>query len=408
MPLPARGRHRRGIALRVRRDADAPLTSADRDKGSIATLRDHRPVLSQPLSGPRFLRRRRHPHHRGKRAGEDEPARGGRAAVRPAVLPAGRARRRWPADGEPVRRLGASAARGPRERDAARRRGRAAEGRALHARREGGLVSATSRGSRPAVFLSPEHREILTGAPALRRRFVDRLALLSRPAAGEDLVALRARARRAQRASRARERTARRPTREIEAWTEELVRAGAAVRRHRARRSRTGARISSPSPADAGPEYSRESNRLSFRMEKPRRICEPSVERVLPGRAPPRATRSPDRIATTSVFARHGRPLAVAGVRGRAPPHGRARQARGVARGPRRRPGEPPLLGVDEFDAGLSAAWAEAFVRVAPPDGGNGSADERGRSGSLAPLVGRSSRCGRARVVDRPRAVNEA
>jgi DNA replication and repair protein RecF len=35
----------------------------------------------------------------------------------------------------------------------------------------------------PAVFLSPEHRELLTGGPAVRRRFLDRLVLASRPAA---------------------------------------------------------------------------------------------------------------------------------------------------------------------------------------------------------------------------------
>ena len=33
----------------------------------------------------------------------------------------------------------------------------------------------------PAVFFSPEHRELLTGARSPRRRFLDRLALLCRP-----------------------------------------------------------------------------------------------------------------------------------------------------------------------------------------------------------------------------------
>src|SRR5262249_6717328 len=39
----------------------------------------------------------------------------------------------------------------------------------------------------PAVFLAPEHAELLTGTPSGRRRFLDRLVLGIKPAAGDDL-----------------------------------------------------------------------------------------------------------------------------------------------------------------------------------------------------------------------------
>jgi len=85
----------------------------------------------------------------------------------------------------------------------------------------------------PAVFLAPEHRELLTGSPAVRRRFLDRLVLGLKPSAGDDLAryamalrernALLARARRGQPMAAG----------ELEAWTEELCVAGSALRRHR-------------------------------------------------------------------------------------------------------------------------------------------------------------------------------
>ncbi|HJW13954.1 MAG TPA: AAA family ATPase, partial [Thermoanaerobaculia bacterium] len=87
----------------------------------------------------------------------------------------------------------------------------------------------------PAVFLSPEHRELLTGGRAARRRFLDRLALFCRAAAGEDLARFeRALSHRNALLARMREGSARRDAEELDAWTEEFVRAGAAVRRHRA------------------------------------------------------------------------------------------------------------------------------------------------------------------------------
>src|SRR5262249_29789872 len=39
-----------------------------------------------------------------------------------------------------------------------------------------------------AVFLGPEHRELVAGSPVVRRRFLDRLVLGVRPAGGDDLA----------------------------------------------------------------------------------------------------------------------------------------------------------------------------------------------------------------------------
>src|SRR5262249_10578156 len=85
----------------------------------------------------------------------------------------------------------------------------------------------------PAVFPPPEHRELLDGSPSVRRRFVDRLVLGWRPAAGDDQAryalalkernALLLRLRQGHAVAEG----------ELEAWTEELCVAGAALRRHR-------------------------------------------------------------------------------------------------------------------------------------------------------------------------------
>lgn len=86
----------------------------------------------------------------------------------------------------------------------------------------------------PAVFLAPEHRELLVGSPAARRRFLDRLALASRPASGADLIRYE-RALASRNALLSRSGSARPAPGELEAWTEELVSAGTAVRFHRRR-----------------------------------------------------------------------------------------------------------------------------------------------------------------------------
>src|SRR5262249_48525900 len=107
----------------------------------------------------------------------------------------------------------------------------------------------------PAVFLTPEQRELVTGAPAVRRRFLDRLPLSSHPAAGEDLVRFE-RALRERNALLARTRVTRAAAGELEAWTEELVATGSAVRRHRRRALSEWSMVYADLAADAGPEYS--------------------------------------------------------------------------------------------------------------------------------------------------------
>src|SRR5262249_3239566 len=88
----------------------------------------------------------------------------------------------------------------------------------------------------PAVFLAPEHRELVLGGPAVRRRFLDRLILGLFPAGGDDLARYeRALASRNALLARARDRKGEPAAGELEAWTEELSTAGAAVRAHRRR-----------------------------------------------------------------------------------------------------------------------------------------------------------------------------
>ena len=295
----------------------------------------------------------------------------------------------------------------------------------------------------PAVFLSPEHRELLTGGPAVRRRFADRLALLSRPAAGEDLAsferalaernALLARGARGRSADDERrgandERRGANDERrgandEREAWTEEFVRAGAAVRRHRRAALAEWKTHFGALAEDAGTEYSAVEiayvsdgeTEEDLRAEM-RRVAPVELRRGHSLAGPHR-----DEIR----FSRHGRALAVQASGGELPPTGALGKlppcpATTAAttkttlvklaewRAIRDATGEPPLLGVDEFDAGLSAAWADAFVRSLPrEDGGTilltSAADParwRGLVGSVVEM-----RAGRA--VSRPRAVNE-
>ena len=69
--------------------------------------------------------------------------------------------------------------------------------------------------------------------------------------------------------------------------------------------------------------------------------------------------------------------------------------------------GEPPLFGVDDFDAGLSEGWVEAFVEALPP-ADDGPPDDRVRPARWRRLAGAAAvvemRAGRVR--ERPRAVN--
>ena len=255
----------------------------------------------------------------------------------------------------------------------------------------------------PAVFLSPEHREILAGAPSIRRRFVDRLALLARPAAGEDLARYE-RALAERNALLARGERGRVADGEMEAWTEELVRAGTAVRRHRRASLYEWCARFEPLAAAAGAEYS--AIEIDYRSDGEteddlRAVC----RRILPiERRRGHSLAGPHR--DDIAFSRHGRPLAVqasAGEMHRAAALVKLAEWRTI----REATGEPPLLGVDEFDAGLSSSWAEAFVRSLPQDGGTILLTSAGDPARWHGLVGGVVEMRAGRVVERPKAVNE-
>jgi DNA replication and repair protein RecF len=256
----------------------------------------------------------------------------------------------------------------------------------------------------PAVFLSPEHREILTGGPAVRRRFVDRLALLSRPAAGEDLTRFE-RALAERNALLARGERARGADEEMDAWTEELARAGTAVRRHRRAAIERWREDFAPLAAEAGTEYS--AIEIAYHSDgdtedELRAAC----RRLLPvERRRGHSLAGPHR--DDLHFTRHGRPLAAqasAGELHRTVALVKLAEWRAI----RASTGEAPLLGVDEFDAGLSGAWAEAFLRALPENAGGtilltSAADPARWKG----LVGNVLEMRAGRVVARPKAVNE-
>jgi DNA replication and repair protein RecF len=251
----------------------------------------------------------------------------------------------------------------------------------------------------PAVFLAPEHREILTGPPSVRRRFLDRLVLASRPAAAEDLS-------RYGRALAERNALLARPgadESELSAWTEELVRAGGAVRRHRGQALSELALSLVPLLEAAGPEYSTVS--VSYPHE---RQGEEDLRRDFSRLASVERRRGhslagPHR--DDLVFSRGGRPLAQqasAGEVHRMVAILKLAEWRTVARAA----GVAPILGVDEFDAGLSPAWAEAFVAALPREttvlltsAGDATPWRRRVDGVMEIRAGR--------MVERPKAVNE-
>ena len=214
----------------------------------------------------------------------------------------------------------------------------------------------------PAVFLGPEHRELITGPPALRRRFLDRLVLSAWPAAGEDLLRFD-RALKERNALLGRFREGRGVAGELEAWTEELVATGSAVRRYRVRALADWGVLFSSLAAAAGPEYSTIS--VGY-------VSEGETEEELRNTLSRLASLEKKRGYTLSgphrddlAWTRGGRPLsgqASAGEIHRTIAMAKIAEWRAVERVR----GEKPLLGVDEFDAGLSTAWVEALLAELP------------------------------------------
>ncbi len=260
----------------------------------------------------------------------------------------------------------------------------------------------------PAVFLAPEHRELLSGGPVLRRRFLDRLVLGSRPAAADHLV-------RYERALAERNALLARPVRassaaseELETWTAELARMGSAVRRHRVAALSQWMVHFTALAGDAGPEYRAVSVSYPYDGDGDgggEESLKEELRRVGPAeRRRGHSLAGPHR--DDLVFSRQGRPLAThasAGELHRIVSLVKLAEWQAVADAS----GEAPLLGVDEFEAGLSPAWAEAFLASLPEaatilltSAGDPARWRRRIAGVLEMREGR--------VFDRPRAVNES
>ncbi len=222
----------------------------------------------------------------------------------------------------------------------------------------------------PAVFLAPEHRALLAGPPEERRRFLDRLVLGARPAAGVDLARYE-RALRERNALLARMQPPRRgepgpagahpgPA-EIEAWTEELAIAGEAVRRHRRETLKLFGEAFSELSKEAGPEYSAIS--LSYSVEEGSDLKKTLEDLLSVELLRGRTLAGPHR--DDLVWGRAGHPLenrASAGEIHRIVTLAKLAEWRVV----RDAAGEPPLFGVDDFDAGLSQRSLDGFFAGLP------------------------------------------
>ena len=219
----------------------------------------------------------------------------------------------------------------------------------------------------PAVFLAPEHRELLLGAPSARRRFLDRLVLALKPAAGDDLVRYAAalRERNALLARARRSGTHPAAPGELEAWTEELAVAGAAVRRHRRAALGLWNDEFEPLAREAGEAYRgvrAEYSAPGDSVEEIRAAC----QRLLPlERRRGYSLAGPHR--DDLLWTRNGRPLAdeaSSGEVARTVALVKLAEWSAVAKAA----GQPPLFAADDFDAGLSEGWVGEFFDALPAD----------------------------------------
>ena len=218
----------------------------------------------------------------------------------------------------------------------------------------------------PAVFLAPEHRELVEGLPAARRRFLDRLAVSVFPAAADEISRYaKALASRNALLARVRDRRGELPAGELEVWTEELAISGAAVRVHRSRAHSIWNQYFKGLASEAGRAYAAVETGLSAgegTAEELRLAC----EKLLPAERRRGYTLSgPHR--DDLLYTRGGTPLAatassgevhrVAALSKLAEWHAATQAA-----------GEPALLCVDDFDMGLSPAAAAAFWDSLPKE----------------------------------------
>ncbi|HKA36015.1 MAG TPA: AAA family ATPase [Thermoanaerobaculia bacterium] len=256
----------------------------------------------------------------------------------------------------------------------------------------------------PAVFLSPEHRELLTGSRSARRRFLDRLSLLCRPAAGEDLARFeRALAQRNVLLARARDGQGRGGPGELDAWTEEFVLAGAAVRRHRRAALLEWTTFFGPLCREAGQEYSSIQTTYLSDGESEENLRATCARVAAVERRRGHSLTGPQR--DDLIWERGGRPLsetASAGELARTIALVKLAEWRAIAKAS----DEAPLFAADEFDAGLSESWVEAFLEALPAaetvllTTASDPAKWRGRAAAIVEM-----RSGE--IVDRPRAVGD-
>ena len=152
---------------------------------------------------------------------------------------------------------------------------------------------------------------------------------------------------------------------EMEAWTEELCVAGGAVRRHRAAALSIWRREFSALTEEAGPNYSGIRADYAAESETPEALRD-ACQRLLS-----LETRRGYSLAGPHrddlVWTRRGKPMALEASSGEA--------ARTVALAKlaewsavARTIGEPPLFAADDFDAGLSEAWVDAFFDALPKE----------------------------------------
>ena len=222
----------------------------------------------------------------------------------------------------------------------------------------------------PAVFLAPEHRELVEGGPAARRRFLDRLVLGLFPAAGDDLARydLALRSRNALLA-RWRDRQGEPAPGELEAWTEELAVSGSAVRGARLRALGDWMAFFAPLSREHGPAYGAieatyGSTEGTGDDADTATALREALERLQPvERRRGHTLAGPHR--DDLFWTRAGKPLAATASSGevhRVAALVRLAQWHAVAKAA----GEPPLFGADDFDMGLSPAGADAFFGLLP------------------------------------------
>lgn len=217
----------------------------------------------------------------------------------------------------------------------------------------------------PAVFLAPEHRELVSGSPAARRRFLDRLVVGTKPGAGDDLArygtalkernALLARWRASGTGSED----------ELSAWTEELAVAGAQVRRHRRAALEIWGMEFCALASEAGGDFRDVGAACTAPSDSPDAIR--AACRRLSGLEKRRGHTLAGPHRDDLAWTRRGRPLAAEASSGeiaRTVALARLAEWRSVAKAS----GEPPLFAVDDFDAGLSEASAEEFFAALPKE----------------------------------------